>query len=421
MGYSKWTLEKRFAVLSLITFLFLGSVIIVGNLYFFKGQLVDAAAKYAGAWANSLIRYKFEDNDFAQGIDEAKFMELDQYFKKNVLNKDIKRVKVWNSRGRVIYSDEKSILNQAFPIGDELAEALKGESAAEFTDLTKIEQKTETSIASGMLEVYVPIFAADNQKVLGAFELYIDDSILMKQLVYNYKFIIFSVILSLTLLYLTLIGIINKASSTITSQTNEITKLYNHLDKSLMWQEKAQLGSIKALHASLNAKDNYTAGHSVRVAEYARNIGSMMGLPDHQLNTLNEAALFHDIGKIGIPESILNKPGRFTDKEYEIMKKHSIIGEDIVSSFEHWKEHATIIRHHHERIDGKGYPDGLKGEDIPLESRILAVADTFDALTSDRPYRKGISKEKAMEIIKEQKGSQLDTEVIMFFLEGMVR
>lgn len=348
---------------------------------------------------------------------KANLNRLNEFFRNNVLSKEIRRVKVWNKDGTVVYSDEISIIGKTFSIDEDLAKALNGQTNAKFGEMTKVEQRTEKSITAKMLEVYIPVYAVDNRTVLGAFEIYVDDPALSQQLFYNYRIIVLSVIGSLVFLYVALIGIIKKASSTISTQFNEIDKLYRHLDKSLKWQEKAQTGTIKALLATLNAKDNYTAGHSVRVADYATRIGEGIGLPEHELNDLRESSLFHDIGKIGIAETILNKPGKFTDDEYELMKKHPVIGAEIVSSTEHLQEHAIVIRHHHERIDGNGYPDGLKGDAIPLASKILAVADTFDALTSDRPYRKGIPEEKALEIIKEVKGSQLDNEVVLFFLK----
>lgn len=416
MNFSEWSLEKKFAILSLITFVFIGTVIIMGNLLFAKNQLISAASRYSEAWTNSVIRQQFDDSDFL-GVTGAKVDKLNDYFRRNVLNKEIKRVKVWNRQGTVIYSDENTIIKKNFPIGDDLALALNGKTNAEFTQMTNAEQKTEKIIAQKMLEVYIPIYASDNKTVLGAFELYIDDSALSEQLLYNYKVIVISVLGSFAVLYLSLIGIIKKASSTISTQSREINKLYRNLDNSLQWQEKAQTGTIKAILTTLNAKDHYTAGHSLRVAEYAVRIGEAMGLAGTQIQVLRESALFHDIGKVGIAESILNKPGKFTDEEYDLMKKHSIIGADIVSSFEHLEEHAKIIKHHHERIDGAGYPDGLRAQEIPLESRILAVADTYDALTSDRPYRLGMPKEKAIKVILEVKDSQLDAEVVKVFLD----
>jgi len=132
---------------------------------------------------------------------------------------------------------------------------------------------------------------------------------------------------------------------------------------------------------------------------------------------LNVAGNLHDIGKIGIPDSILLKPGRLTEEEFEIIKKHPLIGSNIIGHLGMWTDEQRIIRHHHERYDGNGYPDRLIGQDIPLLSRILSVADVFDALTTDRAYRKKMPDDIAVNIIKENQGSQFDSEIASVFLE----
>ncbi len=149
----------------------------------------------------------------------------------------------------------------------------------------------------------------------------------------------------------------------------------------------------------LSKKDSYTAEHSVEVANIAVFIASKLGYSKKQQRTLLKAGHLHDIGKIGISENILNKTGKLLDEEYEEIKKHSLIGYEIVSHFPNLKEVALIVKHHHELLDGSGYPDGLKGSEIPFKAQILNVADVFNALTTDRPYRKGFDKNQAFEIM----------------------
>jgi len=416
MRFETWSLEKRFAVLSLITLVLLGSLILAGNIWYTKKQLLSAATRYSEAWANSVIKHQFRESDFSEGISTERYYKINKFFMENVLNEEIIRVNVWNQEGQVVFSNEKNIVHKRFRIGNALTKALRGQTKA---NLSIVKQKSDSNHVSRKLEVYVPIYAKDNRKVLGAFELHINGQALADELHHNYWVTSLSTIGSLIILYGALMGVMKKASSTILAQSNEINKLYRNLDDSLEWQEKSQVGTIKALLSTLNAKDNYTAGHSIRVARYALSIGKKIGFSDQQLKVLEVAALFHDIGKIGIPETILNKPGQFSAEENELIKKHPSIGADIVGSIHYFVKHAKIIRHHHERVDGMGYPDRLKDDEIPLESRILAVADTYDALNSDRPYRKGVSKEKALAIIEAVKGSQLDEEVVLSFLEQM--
>ncbi len=150
--------------------------------------------------------------------------------------------------------------------------------------------------------------------------------------------------------------------------------------------ERANLSFATALVATLDARDRYTAGHSA-VAIYAKDIAARMGLSEYEQRLAHLAGLVHDIGKIGLPPGLLEKPGALTLEERRQMEQHSVIGERILSKVEDYAEIAAIVRHHHERVDGHGYPDRAVGESIPLLSRIIAVADAYNAMTSDRPYR----------------------------------
>lgn len=175
--------------------------------------------------------------------------------------------------------------------------------------------------------------------------------------------------------------------------------------------------TLYAFVATLEARDQYTREHSTRVAELAYKIARAYGCTEEQLDVINFAGRLHDIGKIGIRDDILLKPDRLTDSEYEKIKEHPAIGADIVGRLGLWNRERKIIRHHHERHDGRGYPDGLAGEEIPLLSRILSVADAYDAMASDRAYRKKMEKEKIIEIIKANSGSQFAPEIVPVFLE----
>jgi HD-GYP domain-containing protein (c-di-GMP phosphodiesterase class II) len=172
---------------------------------------------------------------------------------------------------------------------------------------------------------------------------------------------------------------------------------------------------VKSLVFAIEAKDEYTRGHSERVSKYSMLVGAQLGLNEVELGDLKWASILHDIGKIGIPESILNKPDSLTDDEYAIIKGHPGKGADILKPVDQLTGSISSIVHHHERYDGRGYPKGLKGDEIPLAARIIAAADTFDAINSHRAYRAAKSKEAAMAIIEEVSGSQLDPRVVAAF------
>ena len=165
--------------------------------------------------------------------------------------------------------------------------------------------------------------------------------------------------------------------------------------------------TIVALAAAVEARDENTKGHNHRVAEFAVRIGRTMGLPTDSLRTLARAGLLHDVGKIGMPDSILSKPAALDPAEWTMIKRHPEVGHDILSRVPNLRREAAIVIAHHERIDGSGYPRGLRGEEIPLEARIVAVADTYDVLISDRPYRKAFNNQDALRILREESGSHL--------------
>jgi putative nucleotidyltransferase with HDIG domain len=179
--------------------------------------------------------------------------------------------------------------------------------------------------------------------------------------------------------------------------------------------EEANLSFATALVTTLDARDRYTAGHSAAVAIYARDIASRMGLPDEEVEKAHRAGLVHDIGKIGLGAGLLEKPGALNLEERREMQKHSEIGERILAKVASYAEIASIVRHHHERVDGGGYPDGLVDDEIPLLSRIIAVADAYNAMTSDRPYRDAMPSRVARLRLAQAVDSQFDTSIVAAF------
>lgn len=186
-------------------------------------------------------------------------------------------------------------------------------------------------------------------------------------------------------------------------------------------EELSQLnwGTLTALARAVDAKSSWTAGHSEQVTELALKIGRVIGLTPKELDVLHRAGLLHDIGKIGTPRDILDKPGKLTNEEYQVIQEHPRMGARILEPISAYAEVIPIVLQHHERIDGSGYPHGLSGETICLGARIMAVADSFDAMTSERPYRHGMDRESAVEIIKQDAGHLFDLKVVEAFLKVM--
>jgi HD-GYP domain-containing protein (c-di-GMP phosphodiesterase class II) len=181
-------------------------------------------------------------------------------------------------------------------------------------------------------------------------------------------------------------------------------------------QRQAHL-AFEKIAKIVSSRDPYTGIHSEEVAELAVKLAKVLNLPEKEIARIDTAARVHDLGKIAVPDAILLKPGPLTEEEWKVMKQHPVVSAEILSGLEIYKDCVDIIRHEHEHWDGSGYPDGLKGEEIPLGSRIIAVADVWHALISDRPYRKAYTKEEARKIMKEMAGKVLDPKLVEIFLQ----
>ena len=200
-------------------------------------------------------------------------------------------------------------------------------------------------------------------------------------------------------------------------QMNEIKKINEDLKNANELLEKSYLESIETLRYTVEAKDSYTRGHSDRVSEYSVLIGKHLGLSEKDLKTLKIGGLFHDIGKIGVPDAILQKNAKLSDEEYSEIKNHPSIGAHILSTASIFQDLIPIVKHHHERYDGHGYPSQLKGEDIPYLARIAAIADSFDAMTSRRVYRNSLSIDVVKSEFERCKGTQFDPNLTDVFLD----
>jgi len=192
----------------------------------------------------------------------------------------------------------------------------------------------------------------------------------------------------------------------------ENVKLYESM-------KKDQISIIRALASTVDLKDHYTLGHSQKVSEYSVIIAEDMGLSERDIETIKYAALLHDIGKIALPDDIIKKPSRLTDQEFEIVQKHPNIGAKIIKEIEALAPMVPIVLHHHERCDGKGYPDGIKGDDIPLGARIVHVADAYDTMVSARAYRDMLPPELAISELRKNAGTQFDPKVVDVFITSL--
>lgn len=207
--------------------------------------------------------------------------------------------------------------------------------------------------------------------------------------------------------------------TTLENRRNEVAKALIEAEKANANEERLKLSfkMLSTLARTIDAKDKYTNGHSARVAVYATILGEALGFDEKTLERLRYEALLHDIGKIGVPDEILNKPDKLTDAEFKLIKSHTLVGYDILKDMAIMPHAKDVAKYHHERYDGKGYPSNAIGNDIPLHARIVCIADSYDAMSSDRIYRKALSKEVIREELVNGRGTQFDPELLDVFLK----
>lgn len=421
-SFSKLSLLQQFSVLTALSLSLLGWVLSRDLIDFVEGQFVEMHEETAVTTIKSAIGRQFKPTDFTNDLTSARKASLDEFLLSHVINDQIIMIKCWSKDGTVTYATEKSFENQSFEISEDLEKAYKGELKVEIHS-EELEEKYSsiknftTEANKRYLEVYIPYYTKDASNIVGVFEVYWDLEQLDTQLSEIRPYIISLIIGSQVILFVVLYGIVSSASKRISSQNRDLNTLSLRLNSSLQKEQAAYKGLVNSLLAALDAKDKYTAGHSLRVADYAVMLGKKLQLSDKDLRTLEEAALFHDIGKIGVGDYLLQKPNLLSAEEYQVIKAHPVIGSRIVESMAFYGEQSKIVRYHHEHWDGSGYPEGLKGEEIPMLARILTVADIYDALTSDRPYRKSLPFEEAKSIMIDAGGKSLDPDLVDLFFD----
>jgi putative nucleotidyltransferase with HDIG domain len=335
---------------------------------------------------------------------------------------DILSVKVWKTDGTLAWASlAPERIGKRFPLEGELEEVLETKTAsAELGELhTEGEEAVEAQrLPKHVLEVYAPIFAGQHE-LIGVYEIYADAAPVEQSIAARKRAIWIASALLFAVLWILLLLLARNASGMLRRQTVALRERSAALSESYRRLEESSLEAIESLNATVEAKDPYTAGHSLRVQRIALAIGQELGVPPKDLDTVRFGALFHDIGKIAIPDILLTKPAKLTDDEYELMKRHSAEGARIVSKFGRLRECVPIIRHHHERWDGTGYPERLAGDDIPLLAVIVGFADAWDAMTIERPYQRALRVDEAFDEVRRGRGTQFAPQVVDAFFEAV--
>jgi putative nucleotidyltransferase with HDIG domain len=263
--------------------------------------------------------------------------------------------------------------------------------------------------------VYAPLESADHSRAIGAYEIYANPAGLQRIIGSRVRMIWFAVGVVFVILWLLLALLVRGASRTLRLRTAQLRDRSARLLESYKLLEQSALEAVESLNATVEARDPYTAGHSQRVQRIALAIGEALDLPRSRLEALGLAGLFHDIGKLRVPDAVLTKPGPLSPDEFDLIKRHPDDGADIVGHLGRLRDVLPFIRHHHERWDGAGYPEGLAADDIPLEAAIVGLADAWDAMTTERPYSRARTTEEAAEEILRARGTQFAPTVVDAF------
>jgi putative nucleotidyltransferase with HDIG domain len=331
---------------------------------------------------------------------------------------DIVTVKVWRPDGVLVWTNRApERIGRRYPLEGDLGETIReNRPQASLGSLEDDEDAAERALGlEQIFEVYAPIASVDGRRALGVYEIYAKPQHTESFIAERKRVIWFAVIAVFAALYAALALFVRRASSMLQRQSSTLRVRSRELMQSYRRLEESSLEAIESLNATVDAKDPYTAGHSARVQRIALAVAEELTIPRDRLDAVRFGGLFHDIGKIGVPDRILTKPGPLDPDEYALIKRHPGDGADIVAKFSRLREAVPLIRHHHERWDGEGYPDGLAGNEIPLEACVVGLADAWDAMTTDRPYRPALSVDQAAAEVRRCRGTQFSPQVVDAF------
>lgn len=381
---------------------------------------VDGTVRTARAIAAANLAGEFVAVDRSTGLSESQRARFDSIVSEDLSRVDVFAVKLWNTDGILMYStDRADDIGRSFAGDSELTKALVGETETEIVRDADEENENQFSSVGQFIEVYAPVIDPDTDEIVGVFEVYQSYAPILAEMRETNLVVWGTIFLGTLLAYLIQIRMVRALADRLQASEAQVGTINDRLETSLQDLEDYSLGTLQALVSAVDAKDSYTASHSLSVTDYAVAIGRRMHLPPEQLTDLERASLLHDVGKIGIPESVLLKPARLTAEEFEHVKQHSESGAQIIESIPFLRTLVPVVRHHHEHWNGGGYPAGLERESIPRLARILAVADAFDAMTSDRPYRPGMRLAAARQEMSRFRGIQFDPEVVDALFEAL--
>ncbi|MGH2452736.1 MAG: HD-GYP domain-containing protein [bacterium] len=395
--WGRLTLLQRFTVASALIAVGLAVSLSVVTVRVIRAFAIQDEAHVAAELVLRTFSPQLQPGDLERTLPAPRKLLLDSLFLAHGVSDKILRVRLWRSDGHLLYSNT--------PDSDRFASVPADLSTPEGYRQFVIARQGLEGERRGQARVFVPV-TMDAGRTLGAFEIFYDLTLLRERLAYINRIIWTAVPAGLFVLYASVFVLMRRTSRLLLQQQADLVT--------------AHLGTYRALAGAIDAKDSYTGDHSLEVSRQAEAVGQALGMDGETLEELRIAARLHDLGKIAVPDAILMKRGSLTDEEFAIIRRHADAGYAILRDAPLSERVKLAVRHNHERWDGAGYPSGLAGQAIPLFSRILAVVDAYEAMTSDRPYRRALPPAEAVIRLRAAAGTQFDPELVDLFLRRVL-
>lgn len=393
--WARLTLLQRFTIASAAIAIGLAIVLSTVTVRAIESSTIRDEAQVAAELVLRTISPQLRPADFRGEFPAERRRLIDALFRAHGVSDQLLRVRLWRADGRLLYTNSTDpattkIAGVDFSTQDGFAVFLERQGRVDNT-------------APDVVRFFVPVMVAGNPKPLAAFEIFHDLTHLKLQLGHIRRIVWTGVALGFLVLYASVFVLVRRASGRLLKQQADLIS--------------AHLGTYQALASAIDAKDSYTGDHSTNVSDLAVQMAQTLQLPAKVVEEARIAARLHDLGKIGVPDAILMKPARLTPEEWLVMRQHAERGFEILRKAPVSESVKLAVRHSHERWDGLGYPDGLAGGAIPLTARIVAVVDAYEAMTSDRPYRKALSVQEALAQLEQNAGSQFDPHIARVFVQ----
>jgi putative nucleotidyltransferase with HDIG domain len=401
-----------FALLSLLLVGLTGSGLSLYLAHSIKEGEIDDAADHARGHVSRLVTTHLSPAQLVTPLTGEQYTEFDSFVQAEIISAETLWVSMWAQDGTLLYSSASpDQIGQSFPLDERLAAAFRGSTASQVADSPEDLGGPVSDDSFPVLAVYAPLIPEGGVDVAAALQIDQAYAPIAHRIERSQTVMYVAVAGALGFLYAVLLAIVGRGSAVMGRQRRQLILRSQELKRS-------HDSLLRVLSAALDLRDQATKGHSLRLARLASAIGQEVGFSDEELGHLEQAAMLHDMTKLELPKAILDKAGPLTNDDWQKIQRHPELGCEMVRDAPFLQEAGQIILCHHERYDGGGYPRALEGEEIPLAARIFALADAYDAMTSDRPHRKAVSHAAAVTEIKGSAGTQFDPKVVEAFLEA---